>query len=274
MPTKEQIRKQLEASIRYVRSRIYTLEDYTARELLRQYQRAYEAMERRLETAFDMTVAGRVWNSSDASFIHRTQVLTDQLNEEMARLNEQVHNTIINDQINAYRASFYGNAWIVDKFTPKDYLASTPLLPNEAIRAQMLFPYEDNTAFFRLEANRHDFIGKLRQSMVQSQINGDSIYEAQKRLADLMGIDIGRRTKNERLANQGAFYRTEVIARTELLRGSNLGAMAVYDANQDVVKEWEYLATLDARTCPVCGPLDGKHYSLSDTTHLPPRHPN
>ena len=274
MPDKAAVRRQLEAAIAYVRSRIYTLEDYSARDILRQYQKAYEAMEAKLDAAFQATTSGGTWNSTDAAFIKRTQVLTEQMAGEMERLNAQVHDTIVRDQINAYRASFFGNAWIVDKFSPKDYTAQMPVLPTEAIRAQMLMPYENGTSFFRLEANRHDFIGKIKQAMVQSQINGDSIYDAQKRLADLLGVDIGRRTKNERLANQGAFYRTEMIARTELLRGSNLGALAVYDANKDVVKEWEYLATLDGRTCPTCGPLDGKKYPIEDTSDLPPKHPN
>lgn len=273
MPDKAQVRKQLEASIAYVRSRIYTLEDYTARELLRQYQRAFEAMVVKLEGAFQSTTSGGTWSAKDGAFIRRTQVLTDQMGEEMARLNEQVHETIVRDQVNAYRASYYGNAWIVDKFTPKDYAAQTPILPTEAVRAQMLFPYENNTALFRLEANRADFIGKVRSSMVQSQINGDSIYAAQKRLADVMGIDIGRRKQGDRLANQGNFYRTEMIARTELLRGSNLGAMAVYDHNKDVVKEVEILGTLDYRTCVTCGPQDGKRLPI-DSTDIPPFHPN
>lgn len=42
--------------------------------------------------------------------------------------------------------------------------------------------------------------------------------------------------------------------------------------------EWyEYLATLDARTCSVCGALDGKHFRVSEAktgVNLPPMHPN
>lgn len=273
MATPEQVRKQLQDAIRYVRSRIYTLEDYTARSLLRQYEQAFVKMDGQLQNAWSATVDGATWSSTDAAFIRRTQVLTSQIADEMARLNQQVHDTIIADQINAYRASFYGNAWIVDRFTPRDYNVDHALLPTEAIRAQMLFPYENNTTLFRLEANRTKFIQDVRSTMVASQINGDTIYQAQKRLADALGLQIGRRTAEMKANNAGAFNRTEMIARTELLRGSNLGSHAVYEANKDVVKEWEYIATLDARTCPICGALDGNVYPLSDTEHLPPRHP-
>ena len=49
MPDKAQVRAQLEASIAYVRSRIYTLEDYTARTLLGLYQKAFDVLLARLQ---------------------------------------------------------------------------------------------------------------------------------------------------------------------------------------------------------------------------------
>lgn len=43
------------------------------------------------------------------------------------------------------------------------------------------------------------------------------------------------------------------------------------------VTEYEYMATMDARTCEVCGALDGKHFPTKDATpgvNFPPMHPN
>lgn len=43
------------------------------------------------------------------------------------------------------------------------------------------------------------------------------------------------------------------------------------------VTEYEYMATMDARTCEVCGALDGKHFPIKDATpgvNFPPMHPN
>ena len=59
MPDRAAVRKQLENSITYVRSRIYTLEDYTARELLRQYQSAFEVMAKLLDDAFFASASGK-----------------------------------------------------------------------------------------------------------------------------------------------------------------------------------------------------------------------
>lgn len=43
------------------------------------------------------------------------------------------------------------------------------------------------------------------------------------------------------------------------------------------IEEYEYVATLDARTCAVCGALDGKHFRVEDAqagVNYPPMHPN
>ena len=43
------------------------------------------------------------------------------------------------------------------------------------------------------------------------------------------------------------------------------------------IAKYEYVATLDERTCPVCGRLDGKVFAVSDAKkgiNMPPMHPN
>lgn len=265
-------RKQLQAASDYVRSRIYTLENGYARTLLGQYKDAYDELSRKLEQVFAQYVNGDKWAATDANFRTRTEALLKQIGDEMERLNNQVHDALVDEQVRTYRASYYGNAWITS--VTSNGAANIPLLPTEAVRAQVLFPYENGTQWFRLEQNRLEFINKMRGSMIQSQIQGETVYQAQKRLADALGLPIGRRTLDERQANGGNFHRTEMIARTELLRSSNLGSQAVYDANADIVKGWRFEATLDSRTCPICGPLDGKEYKLSDTRNMPPKHPN
>jgi SPP1 gp7 family putative phage head morphogenesis protein len=119
---------------------------------------------------------------------------------------------------------------------------------------------------------RDEFVRLIRQSVVQSQIEGDSIYKAMRRLAETLGVDISRRTRAARSANRGMFNRLEMIARTEILRSSNLGAMQIYMSNRDVLKGWEWMATLDERTCPICGPLDGRRFTFDSPMLPPPRH--
>lgn len=72
-----------------------------------------------------------------------------------------------------------------------------------------------------------------------------------------------------------AYYAAARLVRTELNRMHNDATIKAYKA---MGAEWyEYLATLDARTCSVCGALDGQHFKVADArtgVNLPPMHPN
>lgn len=268
-----QKRRQIQAATDFVRSRIITLENQYARALVPQYKRAYDELQAKLTKVWNQYVQGETWDAKDTQFRARTEYLMDQIADEMERLQRQVHDSLIDAQVQSFRATYYGQAWVTN-ITGNGLAVNMPVLPTEAVRAAVLFPYENGTQFFRLEQNRLEFINKVRGAVIQSQVQGETIYQAQKRLAAELGLPIGRRTLEDRQANAGNFYRTEMIARTEILRSSNLGAHAIYDANADVVKGWRYSATLDDRTCPICSPLDGKEYALDETANIPPKHPN
>jgi SPP1 gp7 family putative phage head morphogenesis protein len=63
------------------------------------------------------------------------------------------------------------------------------------------------------------------------------------------------------------------IARTATNHVSNHARQATLRENADVVKGWVFVATLDNRTCPICGPLDGQEFPVGEGP-IPPRHPN
>ena len=55
----------------------------------------------------------------------------------------------------------------------------------------------------------------------------------------------------------------------------NRGSLDAYRAAG--IKEYEFMATLDARTCAQCAALDGKHFPVDDAqpgNNFPPLHPN
>lgn len=67
------------------------------------------------------------------------------------------------------------------------------------------------------------------------------------------------------------------IARTEIQRVANQVAMETYATNADVIKGVQVLATLDTRTCPICGALHNTVYPivggrLQGLERLPPFH--
>lgn len=61
------------------------------------------------------------------------------------------------------------------------------------------------------------------------------------------------------------------IARTAVSHVSNVTAQETWKANSNVVKGWQFLATLDSRTTPDCGRNDGSVHSIGQGP-IPPLH--
>jgi SPP1 gp7 family putative phage head morphogenesis protein len=257
---------------KYVAGHIYALENKTVNDLYAQYERAYLNLQIQLEAIAKRYGTGETWSASDAAFRERTEALVSQIMAEMRSLTNQSASTTLGAATASYEASFYGRGWMVDQLSGG--AAHIPLLPAEAVRAAILSPYKGSTFVDRWKGNDDEFQRRIRQSIVQSQINGETIYQAQKRIAGELGIDIGRKTDAAKASNSANFFRTQMIARTEIIRSSNLGAMALYEANKDVLSGWTWVTAHDDRTCPECAPLDGEHFDFGDKREQPPLHPN
>lgn len=138
-----------------------------------------------------------------------------------------------------------------------DFIINTPL--GGATYAERMLQRYGETTF------------AIKQRLTQAILNGDDMARASRELFGLgqtIGGMVGRRIQDQ----------SEVIARTEIMRVSNGVRDRVYEQNQDILKGVEYLATLDPRTCIVCGSLDGKvfEYGVNDPkpNEKPPLHPN
>jgi SPP1 gp7 family putative phage head morphogenesis protein len=63
------------------------------------------------------------------------------------------------------------------------------------------------------------------------------------------------------------------LVRTSINQVANSASMAVYEANQDVTKKYQYVATLDSLTSPICRALDGQEFPYGKGP-TPPQHFN
>lgn len=74
---------------------------------------------------------------------------------------------------------------------------------------------------------------------------------------------------------QADIYRAKREARTTITQTANEAHKEAYKKHK--VKKFQFVATFDERTCPVCGQLDGKRFPVDEAVagvNYPPMHPN
>lgn len=118
----------------------------------------------------------------------------------------------------------------------------------------------------RLDVSLKQTYDRIDAALLVAIDRGASMDRAAELVRLAVGADRSQRNSLRRLT------------RTEIQRVANQAAQATYAANRDVVRAVRYLATLDARTCPVCRPDHQKVFELAeDGSHKGPpipRHPN
>ena len=83
--------------------------------------------------------------------------------------------------------------------------------------------------------------------------------------------DIARKIRSQQNI---ARHHATTLARTATNHVSNVARNELMAANHDIVKEYEWLATLDSRTTLVCASRDGVYYPISSDSPRPPAHFN
>lgn len=63
------------------------------------------------------------------------------------------------------------------------------------------------------------------------------------------------------------------LVRTSINQVANAASQQVYEANQDITQKYQYVATLDSRTSPICRALDGRIFEYGKGP-TPPQHFN
>lgn len=112
----------------------------------------------------------------------------------------------------------------------------------------------------RIWKDRDEMVKDLERAINQGVANGWSVQRIAKEVQH--HVSTGKQS-------------AERIARTEMNRISNAAELASYKANG--VHYYRFMATQDARTCPVCGELHDKVFAVDNAStgdNFPPVHPN
>jgi len=198
----------------------------------------------------------------------------DSLLSNVQRLNAQAYRQIGVEldeellQLAGYEASYQHRA--LQSVLPAqvaEQLALNTISANQVYAAAMARPFQGkllSEALTGIEAAR---AARIRDAIRMGFVEGETISQMVRRL---------RGTRTNKYADglleidrRGA----EALVRTAVNHTANFARQAVFEANADIVQEWQFLATIDGRTSAPCRGLSGKVFPLGSGPQ-PPRHWN
>jgi len=133
-----------------------------------------------------------------------------------------------------------------------------------------------NKAFRGIAASSQE---KLALAIRSGVFSGETTQQIARRLVgDLNFADFGPLSVKQLAASGGeltklANHQIQTIVRTSVNQVQNQASQAVYAANSKVAPKYEYVATLDSKTTPICQRLDGQQFAYNKGP-TPPQHFN
>lgn len=192
--------------------------------------------------------------------ISRLEAMQLSLRNYLWEVYQDTHNAASEALRDAYTSEYYHNTYETQraegKFSPVEEI------PTAKIDAILSKPWASDGREWssRIWSNREQLTNELQGELLRSIVQGKGPVEAAARLASKMGV---------------GQYQAVRLIQTE---ATAVATMADRDSFQSLgVEKVEYVATLEAHTCPTCGGLDGKVFTLKEVAAgmtAPPMHPN
>lgn len=112
----------------------------------------------------------------------------------------------------------------------------------------------------RIWNNTNKLAKDLRQTLTAAAMTGESIQKTSRKLSEAFAT---------------ANYNSRRLIRTETTYATNQSELLAYDELD--IERYEFVATIDTRTSPICQEQDGKIYEVKEAkagVNLPAMHPN
>lgn len=251
---KKQIHKIFDVYVDYT-----GIDEQKARELLSTQESAelLAELRKQYEETGDAKVLTKLNAPAYGYRISRLQAARRAIKVELDKLAAQEEKTGTGQLVKTYDKSYYKTM-----YDTLPELPGAPFVPlsQDVMHQAIQNKWKGENYSSRVWKNRDKLVSEGGKIIDAGVTAGKSIQQMTAELSDLM--DVGS-------------YAAARLIRTEVNRMHNDAAIQSYKAMG--VKEYTYLATLDARTCAVCGALDLKVFKVSEAqtgVNLPPMHPN
>lgn len=167
-----------------------------------------------------------------------------------------------------YEAEFQEQIFL--QAVPAPVTAAVPIAPinfEQVHAAAMARPFQGFLLKEALSKLSDDRAAAVRNAIRMGIVEGETTQQIVRRI---------RGTKAAQYTDglmETSRRNIEAIVRTAVNHTQNYTKQQFYKANEDIVKQWEFVAVLDGRTTVTCASLSGKTYPIGEGP-MPPRHWN
>ncbi|MEA4972931.1 MAG: minor capsid protein [Candidatus Metalachnospira sp.] len=199
-------------------------------------------------------------SASDIYRMDRLKSLQLQMHEqieELAGYKQQVLSKTLGE---IYSEGYYHNIFEVQSL--QGYGEAFTILDTDKINKVLSKPWTyDNMSYSdKIWKNRDTLSYTLDKALTQGIIRGDAPDKIAKAITQEVGVELNN------------------AKRLVLTESAAFSALASRDSYKELnVEKFEYMATLDERTCETCGPMDGQIFKMAEYNigvTVPPLHPS
>lgn len=226
------------------------------REIIKSYGAALLSIRKELKAIYDRYAADGKLTNGEMSKYNRLVTVQDRIEEILKQRLKQVDSLTRRLTAEQYRESFYRHAYAIDQ--AGGMALSWGQIPEDAVKAAVESGYSKLASSRAMARSRSGTVEKVRREIALSVIRGDSYDTLARRISDALGVRVAGRKAE--YTDRGAAARSLTVARTEgqrvLAEGQAEVTRRAAELGCEIETVWD--ATLDGRTRPAHGALDGR----------------
>ena len=227
-----------------------------------EWKASLDAYVKKIAAAPDARVKARLTAELDAlsynSSITRLEALNGQIDLILNDLYDKGVRQMTAEFGDGFTQSYYKKCF--DLQSRAGYINEIAKITPHMVENIISYPWSGAMFSDRLWKNKQALLFNVREITTQGVIQGQSIASMSKKLADKLGQ---------------SYRSAERLIMTETSHFHAVADIKAYEAAG--IKEYEFMATLNEKTCPTCGALDGQVFKVEDAQpgiNINPMHPN